>query len=315
VPDAPTLGESAPAPETGLAQGDETPVRDTLPTGVAPEAQRSALIDLRPGIALGANLPRVVPPLPQPAVASGFIWPAATGRDLLRSVPLERATLCAGRPHAGVGATPQTFLFEAGTWSLKTSSERWFSGSDQARDALLALVRCKISLGPLLVSDTILTLQSDPQGGYWLWTVTPGVTTLEAALHPSNQEASPLETTLIAYADAALTTLRYAVRREVLLTLHPENFGSIRGNTYYVADDIRHGNWPAEFGTRLLEPVDEFRDNADLTAAYVQHLALGLRAEFRGADTRERLQQTLSDALVKSDVGQRARARLLQALS
>ena len=314
----PTRGEPALplGPESGPAQSAGAVRRDTLPTGVAPEEQRSAaLIDMAPGLALGAKPLRVVPPLPQPAVASGFIWPAATGRELLRSVPLERAMLRPGRADVGVEGTPQIFLFDAGIWSLKTSSERWFSGSDQARDALLALVRSKISLGPLLVSDTVLTLQSDPQGGYWLWTVTPGITTFEATLHDRNEETSRLETTLTAYADAAFTTLRYAVRREVLLVLHPGNFASIRGSTYYVGDDIRPGNWPVDFGTRLLEPVDEFRGNAELTAAYVQHLALGLRAEFRGSDTRERLQQALSDATVESDVGQEARSLLLQALS
>ena len=194
-------------------------------------------------------------------------WPAATGRELLRSVPLERATLRPARARAGVEDTPQVFLFGAGTWSLKTSSERWFAGSDQARDALLALVRSKISLGPLLVSDTVLTLQTDPQGGYWLWTVTPDLTTLEAALHDRTEQTSRLETTLMAYADAALTTLRYAVRREVLHALHPGDFALIRGSTYYVGDDIRHGNWPPEFGARLLEPVDEFRDYADFVDA------------------------------------------------
>jgi len=82
-----------------------------------------------------------------------------------------------------------------------------------------------------------------------------------------------------------------------------------------VGDDIRHGNWPSDFGTRLLEPVDEFKDNAALTNAYVQHLVLGLRAEFRGAEASVRLQQALSAATVRSDVGREARSRLLEALS
>jgi hypothetical protein len=166
-----------------------------------------------------------------------------------------------------------------------------------------------------LVSDTVLTLQTDPQGGYWLWTVTPGLTTIEAALYEPTEETSRLETTLTAYAGAALTTLRYAVHRAVLLTLHPGNFALIRGSTYYVADDIRHGNWPAEFSTRLLEPVEAFKDNADLSSAYVQHLVLGLKAEFRGADAGEHLRQELADLAVESDVGREARSRLLQALA
>ncbi|HEU5074497.1 MAG TPA: ADP-ribosylation factor-like protein, partial [Polyangiaceae bacterium] len=206
------------------------PTRDTLPTGMAPdEPPVAALIDVAPGLALGGTLPRIVPPLPQPAVASGFIWPAATGRELLRSVPLGCATLRAEAASAEVQATPRSFVFDAGSWCLRTSSERWFSGSEQARDALLALVRRKICLGPLLVSDTVLTLQSDPQGGYWLWTVMPGLPTLDTVLRENAEEASRVDETLAAYAAAALTTLRYAVRHEVLLALHPANFAVARG--------------------------------------------------------------------------------------
>lgn len=290
--------------------------RDTLPTGMAPEEPPVAtFIDVAPGIAMGGKLPRIVPPLPHPAVASGFIWPAATGRELLRSVPLASATLRAQARRAGVEATPQSFVFDAGSWCLRTSAERWFAGSDQARDALLALVRRKISLGPLLVSDTVLTLQSDPQGGYWLWTVTPGMPTLDAVLREKVEEPSRVETTLAAYAAAALTTLRYAVRREVLLALHPANFALARGNTYYVGDDIRQGSWPADFGAKVLEPVEELAANPELTSAYVEELVMGLRAEFRGADTSERLKRAFNDADVRSDTGKEARARLIQAVS
>jgi len=77
-------------------------------------------------------------------------------------------------------------------------------------------------LGPPLLSDTVLTLQTDPQGGYWLWTVTPDLTTIEAALHEPTEQTSRLETTLMAYADAALTTLRYAVRLRCCLPYIPE---------------------------------------------------------------------------------------------
>ena len=294
--------------------------RDTLPTGVAPpgepgEPAMGALIDVAPGIAVGGRLPRIVPPLPQPAVASGFIWPAATGRELLRSVPLASATLRKESERPGVEITPQSFVFDAGSWCLKTSSERWFSGTDQARDALLTLVRRKISLGPLLVSDTVLTLQSDPQGGYWLWTVTPGLTTLDAALRDKADEPSRVETALTAYAAAALTTLRYAVRREVLLTLHPANFAMIQGNTYYVGDEIRQGNWPADFGSKLLEPVEALAANPELSAAYVRDLVMGLRAEFLETETRQRLLQSFNDATAHSDIGNDARARLLQAVT
>jgi len=312
---------SVPAPLPDVASPPvETPVpagRDTLPSGMAPsgEAQVTALVDLAAGITVAGRSPRVVPPLPQPAVASGFIWPAATGRELLRGVPLETATLRAAPVAAGVELTPQSFVFDAGSWCLCTSSERWFAGPDQARDALLALVRRKILLGPLLVSDTVLTLQSDPQGGYWLWTVTPWLATLEAVMREKAEEPSRLETGLAAYAAAALTTLRYAVRHQVLLDLHPANFALIRGSTYYVGDDIRQGNWPADFGTRVLAPVEELAASPGLSEAYVRDLVMGLRAEFRGAETSGRLQESFDSASVESEVGRAARDRLLQAVT
>lgn len=103
----------------------------------------------------------------------------------------------------------------------KTSSSLRFDNSDKGRDALLALVRRKISIGPLLMSDTVLALQSDPQGGYWLWTVTPWVVTLEQDLVGHITEPSRLENSLLKYAGALLTGLRYALRRDVLLSLDP----------------------------------------------------------------------------------------------
>lgn len=310
---------AAPALDAPVSDGASVPpeaavVRDTLPTGMAPAEPPSALVDLAAGIVAGSS-PRVVPPLPQPTVASGFIWPAATGRELLRNVPLESATPRWQPVPSGVEPTPQNFVFHAGSWCLRTSSERWFAGADEARDALLALVRRKILLGPLLMSDTVLTLQSDPQGGYWLWTVTPCLITLEATLREKADEPSRLETGLAAYAAAALTTLRYAVRHQVLLDLHPANFASIGGHTYYVGDDIRQGDWPADFGTRALAPVDELAANPMLREAYVRDLVMGLKAEFCSADTNERLQRSFDAATVESDVGRAARARLLQAVT
>lgn len=148
-----------------------------------------------------------------------------------------------------------------------------------------------------------------------MWTVTPGLTTLDAVLREKTEEPSRVETTLTAYAAAALTTLRYAVRREVLLALHPANFALARGNTYYVGDDIRQGSWPADFGAKVLEPVEDLAANPELTAAYVEELVMGLRTEFRGTDTSERLQRAFNDASVQSDTGKAARARLLQALT
>jgi len=292
---------------------EHRPPEQRLPAG-PPEPPVTALVDLSAGIVTG-GLPRVVPPLPQPAVESGCIWPAATGRELLRSVPLEQATLRAEAMRAGVESTPRSFVFDAGSWCLRTSSERWFAGTDQARDALLALVRRKILLGPLLVSDTVLTLQSDPQGGYWLWTVTPCLATLEAALQEKAAEPSRLETGLCAYAAAALTTLRYAVRHQVLLDLHPANFALLRGSTYYVGDDIRQGEWPADFGSRALAPVEQLAASPWLSDAYVRELVKGLRAEFRSAETSERLQRSFTAASVESDLAREARARLLRAVT
>ena len=309
-------GADAAVPESAPIEAPLPSVRDTLPTGMAPpEAPLVALVDLAAGIAVAGKPPRIVPPLPQAAVASGFIWPAATGREVLRSVPLESATLRAEPELAGVEPTPQSFVFDAGSWCLRTSSERWFSGADQARDALLALVRRKILLGPLLVSDTVLTLQSDPQGGYWLWTVTPCVATLEGVMREKAEEPSRLETNLAAYAAAALTTLRYAVRHQVLLNLHPANFALIRGSTYYVGDDIRQGNWPADFGTRVLAPLEALAATPEVSEGYVRDLVMGLRAEFRSSETSERLQESFDAASVESDIGRAARARLLEAVT
>jgi len=145
--------------------------------------------------------------------------------------------------------------------------------------------------------------------------VTPCVATLEAIEQEKAEEPSRLETNLAGYATAALTTLRYAVRHQVLLNLHPANFALIRGSTYYVGDDIRQGSWPADFGTRVLAPVEALAATPELSEGYVRDLVMGLRAEFRSAETSERLQESFGAASVESDIGRAVRARLLQALT
>lgn len=260
------------------------------------------------------------PPLPQSSVPHGLIWPAATGRDLLRRVPLEDAEWrhdLAGQVGTNDGSgRSDTVIVEAGFWCLKTSPRRAYPDCDAARVALATLARRKIRLGSLLAKNTVLTLEPDTQGTYWMWTVSPWLTTLRASMIYAEKHGylESLQESLVLFADAALESLRLALEREIQLDVHPSNFARLGSHVYYVDDDIGSGASVPSIGHALLRRVEEYAKHPEVVEAYVSHVARALRRDFSRKDVVSLgLEEALAKAIVSTSIGQTARSRLLEA--
>jgi signal recognition particle receptor subunit beta len=86
-----------------------------------------------------------LPPFPDAGVASGFVWPAASGRDILKRVPSVDAVLSSDLVSCMVASdgsgSSDVLLFEAGIWCLKTSLRRRFADLDTGRFRIVELAR------------------------------------------------------------------------------------------------------------------------------------------------------------------------------
>ncbi|MEZ4371529.1 MAG: ADP-ribosylation factor-like protein [Polyangiaceae bacterium] len=263
-----------------------------------------------------------LPPLPRADVPSGLVWPSANGREILQRIPIDDAILhteLTGRSGTADGSgRSDAYIYEAGIWCLKTALRRRYLDADEARDALLQLVRHKILLGDLLVQNTVLTVQNGPTGDFWLWTITPWLTTLRGSMTHAvhRRDSTELERSLVIFGELAVRSLLLAARSEVLLDVHPSNFASLRDRCYYLDDDVARGSRLPAVGFALLRRVEEYADWPAATEAYIDVVAAGMAEHLKQSDIeRLDLRRALQDAIVRSPGALAAKERFLAALA
>jgi hypothetical protein len=285
----------------------------------APAPERSESASREPEPPAEPRPPR--PPLPTADVASGFVWPSTTGRDVLRRVPIAaaawRADLAGAHGVAEGSGRSDTLIYEAGIWCLKTSERRKYKDVDEARNALVQLARRKIQLGPMLPQGTALSLEKDDDGALWLWTVTPWLTTLRGAMtHAADhRDESRLGDALTVFAEMAVQCATYAARQGIVLDVHPSNFASLADRVYYLDDDITVGSRLPAFGHAVLRRVDEYADHPSALSSYLGALSAFVISRLTREDVLElELVPTVSDTLVHSSAAQEAKGTVLRAL-
>lgn len=309
---------SVPQKLAGCDEGQSSPgvgtpdsVHDTLPTGVRPGEARP--VHLRP-----PTVPESLsgPALPIPTVPSGFVWPAAGGREILCQLPLSQARQRTELEGPGmVDRSERVFIYEAGTWCLKTSPRRCYPTLEQARDALVLLARNKMALRSMLVENTVLTLRSEATGSQWLWTISPWLTTLGRTmlLAKRDRDTGALEQALMDYARAVLEALKLAVRQHVQLDVHPSNFAKEGSKVVYIDDDIFSGERPPRVGHALLGSLEDFCEFPDALDAYASRLLSGLKEELRAPELALLgLRDALGATDVRSEPVRALRGRLLE---
>lgn len=263
-----------------------------------------------------------LPPLPRADVPSGLVWPSANGREILQRIPIDDAILhteLTGRSGTADGSgRSDAYIYEAGIWCLKTALRRRYLDADEARDALLQLVRHKILLGDLLVQNTVLTVQNGPTGDFWLWTITPWLTTLRGSMTHAvhRRDSAELQRCLVIFGELAVRSLLLAARSEVLLDVHPSNFASLRDRCYYLDDDVARGSRLPAVGFALLRRVEEYADWPAATEAFINVVAAGMAEHLKQSDIeRLDLRRALQDAIVRSPGALAAKERFLAALA
>lgn len=179
-------------------------------------------------------------PLPNADVPTGFVWPAHTGRAILRALAPEDAVRSAGNE------------WTIGDRVLSTSPDLRFDEPDAARQALVRAARERTQLEGLLVADTVLVVQAATDGTSWLWTVRPKLRELHAWL---DEERTRLQALGAAVAMAANVALRHGLAFTSGFTAFGLQNGTIRYGGALVATDSA-----GEAAVRLLEDAVTYVD-------------------------------------------------------
>lgn len=170
------------------------------------------------------------PLLPHADVPTGFIWPAHTGRNTLRS--LADAGALAAKIHvAADGGVRHT----ACGYAMCSHTAMRFEGAELARQALVRAARERTQLESLLVPETVLVAQSADDGAWWLWTLVPVMATLPAALLEARR-AGEQSALLEGYGVALAEAVRACVRHGFALDFAAAAFGVEAGTLRYLGE-------------------------------------------------------------------------------
>jgi signal recognition particle receptor subunit beta len=306
----------------------ESPTRPRIPTplpsfattshAVLPTVTASAPI----AEGAGSRVPGVEAPLPSPNVPTGFIWPASLGRDVIRTLDyatlVRRDDLVNQHGTADGSGKSDTLVCRVGEHCLKTSERRRFAEVEAARAALVRAARSKIQLGEWVLPETVLVLQPDDTSGHWLWTVTPWVPTLRGSMARAiaNADEDGLGSALVAFARVAASALQLAARAQLVLDIHPSNFGAHDGRVFYLDDDVETGTTLPSLGFALLTRVDEYAAHPGAVERYVDALVDALVERLTPTELRKLdVERALAEALVRTPQGLDARARVTAAVA
>lgn len=302
-------------PASGLSSVRRSPSEQVTSVGPAEEESVESLIDHN------AEPNNERPPLPTSNIPSGLVWPAGNGRQVLRRIPLDDVVWHA-RSSANYGVDSgngkqSTLLVEAGTWCLKTSTLRCYNDVDKARTRFLELARHKMELGSLCAPKTTLAVKKGPDGKYWLWTVCLWLTTLRAQMSYATQtkDSKMLGLALAEYARLAVRTMRMALDSQLVLDVHPSNFGCLMGGGHYLDDDFAKGTVNPLIGHAILRRFDEYRRFPRALARYTSALQSEILDSLSAEEVKKlELPESLSLAAVQGEESKLAQRTLLSTL-
>lgn len=171
--------------------------------------------------------------LPTPNVPAGFIWPAHTGRDILRRLA-ESGKLPTRAYDSGEG----TYELKAEGYVFRTRVGERFDSIDAARQALVRGARERAQLGHLTPPDSVLVASDGGDDAYFVWSLVPDVEPLAEGL-ASTTDPDAAHRWLEAYgatlADVAKARERYGLELSTNLT----KFGFRGERLRYLGDVVR----------------------------------------------------------------------------
>lgn len=237
-------------------------------------------------------------------VPTGFVWPAHTGRTLLRTLDLTGAITVGAR-----GGKHEVL-----DHVLTTSLAQHFDDPETARQALVRAARERTQLESLLVSDTVLVVQpsavvtTSPAPSYWLWTIAPRTQDIAEVI--ASDPRARLDQLAAAIVDAAATTLG----RAFAFTPSVRAFGGHQGAIRY-AGDLETTEQPAASALALLfGALDDVAAMGFDVLAFASMLGKRLRDKLRAEDLATLARQCAAFAALPSESSPVARARVVDAL-
>ena len=270
-----------------------------------------------PSLSIESSNPDIDVPMPSADVMTGFIWPATTGRDVVRRLPISNAIfrddLIAQQGSRNGSGSSDMIIYKAGDWCLKTSRRRRYKDVDEGRDALIQLARSKITLGNLLIADTVLILQQDLEKHYWLWTIAPWASTLRAHMAEADAagDEESLGLALERFAIVAVQAMLLAASSGVALDINPSNFGIHQDRTLYLDDDISSGSSIPAIGYALIQRVDEYAHHEAAINRYMETLQREISRRINGDKAKSLdLERAIEQTAARSAEAQDARKRL-----
>lgn len=262
-------------------------------------------------------------PLPSADVPVGFVWPGGRGRATLRAAtghPIHLRSDLIGRHGTADGSgRTDTLVCRTGAFCIKTSARRRYSDADAGCTALVRAAREKTMLGELCALDTALVLQPDGLGAFWLWTVSPWLTTLRSRMSDANEagDEHALGAALADFARAASSAMALASTRRIVLDVHPSNFAMESGRDgdrlRYLDDDVSFAESFPMLGHALLRRVEEYEERPGAIDRYLG----ALEAEIAGgldAVARAGLRAAVEQCFVRSPAALEAQARIVSHL-
>jgi signal recognition particle receptor subunit beta len=155
-----------------------------------------------------------VPVLPSHLVPTGFVWPAHTGRSVLRALELP------ARSTSTFDASGTLAHVVAGH-TLTTSIRACFPDAEGARQSLVRIARLHTQIGELLAPETVLVAQQTDEGTCWIWTVRPNM---------------PAITSIASYVTALVEAIGVSIQHGITLSLAPDAFGLQSGKVRYIGE-------------------------------------------------------------------------------
>lgn len=230
---------------------------DSLRARLAAAGDELSHIDRRapsesPPASAGIDPPR----LPSHEVPTGFIWPAHTGRAVVRGLALAEET-----PRAL--DEDGTLVHVVDRHVVRTSARARFVDNEAGRQALVRAARMCTQLGRLHVPDTVLVAQTARDGACWIWTVRPDLPSISRL----QREGFASAEVLAAYAAAMVEAVRAALRHGFSIDLSLSSFGLQQGMLRYLGDVWPEVSSAAELTSSLAASVDALeRAGADVPA-------------------------------------------------
>ncbi len=204
------------------------------------------------------------PPIPREDAPSGCIWPATSGREVLRALAGAMATNPVERSVEG-----DRHAHRSGGFRFETAASRRYGGVDDGRAGILQLARRKMRLGSLHVEGTALALVEDDEHQLWLWTVCPWLEPLdvEAQRAIDRGDRRTLAELLCAYTSALAHASDLAVREQLLLSVDLGHFAIQAGQVRYVSETFTTGDDLDAYARTWMETLARFTDDASAIAA------------------------------------------------